>query len=238
MPFSGGGGGDLPNHEHSNVPLDGGPLDMANVTIGSLANGSMTYSDGNALQELTAGAAGESLQISGGVPTWQAGGAAGVYQFVESFTTGSTSDWDESLASSIDLADYDMVIEYDLKQTANGTLGFRINDISSGNWYTSIKYVTLAGNKDGNKSEMYLTNNENITTGNFNVYVKIYLTAGRGLHLCQGQFWTNNPTEQAWSGMLWNDSGAGSPATVSSIQLLSSGTFEDGKCYVWKVSRT
>jgi len=52
MGFGGGGGGALPNHEHTNIALDGGPLDFVNTTIGSLTANSMTYSDGAALQEL------------------------------------------------------------------------------------------------------------------------------------------------------------------------------------------
>jgi len=55
MGFGGGGGGALPNHEHTNIALDGGPLDFVNTTIGSLTANSMTYSDGAALQELIAG---------------------------------------------------------------------------------------------------------------------------------------------------------------------------------------
>jgi len=62
--FGGGGGGALPNHEHTNIALDGGPLDFANTTIASLLNGSITYSDGNALQELVIGGAGDALQVT------------------------------------------------------------------------------------------------------------------------------------------------------------------------------
>jgi hypothetical protein len=54
MSFGGGGAGALPAHEHTNAPLDGGPLDFNNTTIGSMAAGDITYSDGNALQILNA----------------------------------------------------------------------------------------------------------------------------------------------------------------------------------------
>ena len=77
MSFGGGGGGGaLPNHEHTNIPLDGGPLDFVNTTVGSLSAGSITYSDGNALQELVIGAATNQLTVSGGLPAWVAPGAA------------------------------------------------------------------------------------------------------------------------------------------------------------------
>ena len=67
----GGGGGALPNHEHTNIALDGGPLDFSNTTIASLANGDMTYSNGAALQALTIGAANTVIQSVGGIPSWQ-----------------------------------------------------------------------------------------------------------------------------------------------------------------------
>jgi len=70
MGFGGGGGGALPNHEHTNIALDGGPLDFVNTTIASLTANSMTYSDGAALQELTIGADAQVLGVSGGSPSW------------------------------------------------------------------------------------------------------------------------------------------------------------------------
>ena len=33
MSFGGGGSGALPNHEHTNIALDGGALDIVNTTI-------------------------------------------------------------------------------------------------------------------------------------------------------------------------------------------------------------
>jgi len=76
MGFGGGGGGALPNHEHTNIALDGGPLDFVNTTVASLLAGSITYSDGAALQELVIGGAGDQLQVSGGVPAWASASAA------------------------------------------------------------------------------------------------------------------------------------------------------------------
>jgi len=76
MGFGGGGGGALPNHEHTNIALDGGPLDFVNTTVASLLAGSITYSDGAALQELAIGGAGDQLQVSAGAPSWQSASAA------------------------------------------------------------------------------------------------------------------------------------------------------------------
>jgi len=71
MGFGAGGGGALPNHEHTNIALDGGPLDFSNTTIASLANGDMTYSNGAALQALSIGGANTVIQSVGGIPSWQ-----------------------------------------------------------------------------------------------------------------------------------------------------------------------
>jgi hypothetical protein len=54
MGFGGGGGGQLSNHVHNSVPLQGGPLDFSNNTIAGMAAGDITYSDGAALQILNA----------------------------------------------------------------------------------------------------------------------------------------------------------------------------------------
>lgn len=74
MPFSGGGGGQLTAHVHDNTPLQGGPLNFSNVTIGGMNQGDLTFSDGAALQTLVYPAvpAGESLTAAAlsTAPSW------------------------------------------------------------------------------------------------------------------------------------------------------------------------
>ena len=94
MGFGGGGGGALPNHEHTNIALDGGPLDFVNTTIASLSAGSITYSSGAALQELGIGAAGNVLGVSGGAPAWVANTANPLIKVTKTFADidiGTTS---------------------------------------------------------------------------------------------------------------------------------------------------
>jgi len=80
MPFS-ESSSNLPNHKHDQtVTQDGGALDMsANSTSGSLAPGSITFSDatGAHMEELAIGAATEVLTVAGGVPTWSAAAGGG-----------------------------------------------------------------------------------------------------------------------------------------------------------------
>lgn len=88
MPFNGGGSGSLPNHQHSLVPLDGGPLDASNVTNASLNAGSVVFSDGVALQELIAPAvpAGELLTFPALAtsPSWVSAAGGTTYEEVDS----------------------------------------------------------------------------------------------------------------------------------------------------------
>jgi len=85
MGFGGGGSGALPNHEHTNIALDGGPLDFVNTTIASLSAGSVTYSSGAALQELTIGGAGTVLGSDGAAPTWVANTANPLIKVTKTF---------------------------------------------------------------------------------------------------------------------------------------------------------
>ena len=85
MSFGGGGSGALPNHEHTSIPLDGGPLDFVNTTIASLTANSMTYSDGAALQELTIGSEAQVLSVQGGTPSWITNAAAPLVKVSKTF---------------------------------------------------------------------------------------------------------------------------------------------------------
>ena len=85
MSFGAGGGGALPNHQHTNIPLTGGPLDFVNTTIASLSAGSVTYSSGAALQELTIGGAGTVLGSDGAAPTWVANTANPLIKVTKTF---------------------------------------------------------------------------------------------------------------------------------------------------------
>ena len=85
MSFGGGGSGALPNHEHTNIALDGGPLDFVNTTIASLSAGSVTYSSGAALQELTIGGAGTVLGSDGAAPAWVANTANPLIKVTKTF---------------------------------------------------------------------------------------------------------------------------------------------------------
>jgi hypothetical protein len=95
MGFSGGGSNVLKPHKHSSAVQDGSPLNMNNVTEGSLTAGDIVYSDGAALQRLAIGGAGTAITSSGSAPQWSA--AAGISTnsrsdfLTANFTTSSTT---------------------------------------------------------------------------------------------------------------------------------------------------
>jgi len=70
MGFSGGGSNVTKAHTHDSTVLqDGGAL-AANVTQFGLTNGSILYSDGSNIQELSVGAGAQVLGVSGSLPAW------------------------------------------------------------------------------------------------------------------------------------------------------------------------
>ena len=66
MGFSGGGSNVLKPHKHSSAVQDGSPLNMVNVTEGSLNAGDIVYSDGNALQRLAIGSPAQQIKVNAG----------------------------------------------------------------------------------------------------------------------------------------------------------------------------
>ena len=151
MAFGGGGGGAITAHVHDNTPSEGGPLDFGNVTIASMAQGSVTYSDGAALQELVAPAppAGEvlSFQPAATAPSWSAAAAGGSYQFLESFVFGADSQTQETtLSTPYIYNDFDhLVLRFNLKTsvTTDGVCGISLRYANSATTYYTTNYQTI-----------------------------------------------------------------------------------------------
>jgi len=66
MGFSGGGSNILKPHKHSSAAQDGSPLNMVNVTEGSLNAGDIIFSDGAALQRLAIGTPAQLIAVNAG----------------------------------------------------------------------------------------------------------------------------------------------------------------------------
>lgn len=81
-------------HKHSATggSSDGGKLAVGGLggdTSFDLANGSIMYSNGTSLEELTIGSTDDSLVVNGGIPTWSAGGGA-ASEILGSATAGAS----------------------------------------------------------------------------------------------------------------------------------------------------
>ena len=148
MPFSGGGGGQLTNHVHDNTPLQGGPLNFNNTTIGGMNSGDLTYSDGAALQQLAIAAPNDQLRVSAGnIPEWYtpAAAAGGSLEFIEEMTLGAdTSSWIMTLTNPHIVSDYDSLIaEIMIRNNAgsNPNVTYRVNGISTVSYSTNSMQV-------------------------------------------------------------------------------------------------
>jgi hypothetical protein len=165
MGFGGGGGAALPNHQHTNIPLTGGPLDFSNVTIASLAASSMTFSDGAALQELPIGGAGDFLQVSAGVPAWAPTVSTAAWSFIEEFTLGvANANWTITPTTPLDLSEYQ---EFNIQIMFNhittiGDLNVRINGDDQASYFMEgikVFETTVTGLQEQNATEATLVPN-------------------------------------------------------------------------------
>jgi len=135
MPFSGGGGGQLSNHVHDNTPLQGGPLNFNNTTIGGMNAGDITYSDGAALQTLVYPAvpAGETLTAAAlsTAPTWAAAGGAAGWELVDSQVLAVDAAFIQSSFPAINQSDvscFKVIVNVE-KINAGNELGGRLNNL-------------------------------------------------------------------------------------------------------------
>ena len=175
----GGGGGSLPNHEHTNIALDGGPLDFVNTTIASLSAGSLTYSSGAALQELTIGAGGTVLSSSGGVPAWVANTSSPLIEVNKTF-----SDIDAGTAS-LDIytlpSDAALVnIWSDITTVFDLSTAVTIGDSADPNgWVDSTNWTSGTGLTDGTRGA-YVQNFQTMrsTSGTTDILAYNFGTAG------------------------------------------------------------
>ena len=94
MAFSGGGSNVLKPHTHdSGILQDGGSLRFDGITESSMASGSVTFSDGNNLQELAIGSPSAQLIVNAGAtaPEWSTEHTQGSMQLIETFKSPGTA---------------------------------------------------------------------------------------------------------------------------------------------------
>jgi len=144
MGFSGGGSSVTKPHTHDSTILqDGGNLDFKNITQSDMSASSMTYSDGVHLQELAIGSAGETLSVTGGVPTWAAGAVpTGTVVLDDHTAVGTASTYTFTPASPLLSSKYSKIeIVFNVALSANLTA---LQMLVSGNttyyYYANFNY--------------------------------------------------------------------------------------------------
>ena len=135
-------------HKHSATggSSDGGKLAVGGLggdTSFDLSNGSIMYSNGTSLEELTIGGAGTSLTVSGGIPAWAAA-ASSSYVLVDSQTLGSDNQTLESTFSAINQSDISRLVCVLNGQGTVGGTTIRINGITT-NTYNYDAWMVYGG---------------------------------------------------------------------------------------------
>jgi len=235
MPFSGGGGGQLSNHVHDNTPLQGGPLDLAGVTIGSLNSGDLTYSDGAALQQLAIAAPNDQLRVSAGnIPEWftPAAGSA-TYELVDTETLGvDTSNITLTFPAITGSTVSQFIMTFNGSvDTAPEEIGVRINGLTGAGTYIMerlnvISGATSASTHTGSywkpcpaNSSMRFFGSMNIQVGQFGTTNSIYMISD----------FVSSAAHYLYSGYI---SGS-TDTTLSQVQLYcvgAGGNIRSGSC--------
>jgi len=140
MGFSGGGSNVLKPHKHSSAVQDGSPLNMVNVTEGSLNAGDVIYSDGAALQRLAIGTPAQQIQVNAGATApeyFTPAAASAVYEEIASTTLGGASnniDLSFVAVNGSTVAKFVYVFNGGIS-AAGDELAMRVNGDSSANYF-------------------------------------------------------------------------------------------------------
>ena len=247
MGFSGGGSGQLLNHEHDGtLALDGGPLDFKNITQSSMSLGSITYSDGNHLQELIKPAvpANDILQFATAAsgPSWTTDPfiAGGKLEFLGSHSNVAEEEtFTFTFTTPVDFTQFSAIVVYFSYDMDAAASAFNAQLILNGNTagsYNAIGHTqsgtTLTGFSSLSQANWIITDTSQ-NTGNDNTIQGMFeITSHKGpatqqypaisSHSCS---WTN--TTRTFLGTKVANMGSISSVTLTSDAGAGSG-FENG----------
>lgn len=250
MGFGGGGGGQLTNHVHNSVPLQGGPLDFANDTISSMNLGSTTFSDGAALQELLIGTPSQILSVNAGAtaPEWTVPPGGSITMVDNQTAAGGESELTGTF-TAIDLqtnASAMIIWKGAVEDPTDPDIMLRWNGISAAGSYSGNAMYMGAGNSSlvthSGQDHMPLTyRNAGVPAASPNLgfagmmYLYSYQNPN-GDDVIMGSYLTNN--FDGWQ--IWQCQNNDQPQTeLDEFRIyLSSGGFEAGSQYtVYKITQ-
>ena len=197
-------------HKHSATggSSDGGQLATGGAggdTSFDLASGSVLYSNGTSLEELTVGSNGSSMTVSGGLPAWGGAGAS-TYEKLTSVAVGTPSTTLDATFSAItgdDIAGLYMVFK---GQWNTGNLKIKFNGTSSTGHSTNGLRMEGNGNLYG-----YYESDTNgfllcpsVTTagskGTFQIFANLMPSGLSGLSSFNCQWSGNGKNVESWIG--------------------------------------
>lgn len=176
MPFSGGGGGQLTNHVHDNTPLQGGPLNFNNTTIGGMNQGDMTFSDGAALQQLAIGTPAQQIRVNAGAtaPEYFTPAAAGsTVTLIDSTELVAPAADINPVFAPIDFADVSAVdVYWSANQVPANDFRIRLNGLAGGVYNYQYDRIMGGASTVGSiaaGTEVFFMPNTQYGTGHFRI---------------------------------------------------------------------
>jgi hypothetical protein len=154
MGFGGGGSNVTKPHTHdSTIVQDGGSL-APNVTQFGLSAGSILYSDGSNIQELTVASASDELRVNAGAsaPEWYTPAPAGASTWTQLGHTTTTTSVDGynvlKVSFTATLADYSEIVGIGNMTPGANSYGWRVNDLAGTAYDYSISTVGFSTGTD------------------------------------------------------------------------------------------
>ena len=159
MGFSGGGTNVLKPHKHSSAVQDGSPLNMVNVTEGSLNAGDIVYSDGNALQRLAIGSPAQQIKVNAGATApeyFTPAAASSTWEILADVTLGVAGPLN---TGTISAQDKFIKILYYGAPVSSTTLGVTCNNTAGNVEYASNTFrdFTTAGTANNERSMFFFS---------------------------------------------------------------------------------
>jgi len=159
MGFSGGGTNVLKPHKHSSAVQDGSPLNMVNVTEGSLNAGDIVYSDGNALQRLAIGSPAQQIKVNAGATApeyFTPAAASSTWEILADVTLGVAGPLNTGTFSAQDKF---IKILYYGAPVSSTTLGVTCNNTAGNVEYASNTFrdFTTAGTANNERSMFFFS---------------------------------------------------------------------------------
>ena len=142
-------------HKHSATggSSDGGKLAVGGLggdTSFDLTNGSIMYSNGTSLEELSIGNASDTLTVSGGVPAWAAAGGGASLEFIDSQTSTGNDFSTFTFSDAVDYDDYcEMRAVFNLGTTSSRDICLQVGDTAQGGVMTGSYQQQKCDNNAG-----------------------------------------------------------------------------------------